>query len=243
MILECDGVRVLTKPEEGGCQGLEIKNVVLYPANSPSQRWMLSEVRQAKELPDMIQGLLRKAGVTDKDTLVGVGDGAAWVEDLLDTFCEVSITDVYHATQYAERIMQELSWNEEVREEQRRDWCRGKVSVREWLNEHLPKPTVWMGWDEEAVDAIAYLDKRLHRMDYPSFKAKGLPIGSGQIEGANKWVVGARMKRSGMQWSKEGAARMACMRAQVCSNNPLVDFDQVRHKAYPPPSQILQGAA
>ena len=46
-------------------------------------------------------------------------------------------------------------------------------------------------------------------MDYPSFRARGFPIGSGQVEGMNKSVIGNRLKRSGMQWSREGAARMA----------------------------------
>ena len=173
-----------------------------------------------------------------------MGDGAAWVEDLLDSFCEVSITDVYHAAGYADQVMQALGHNEATREQQRRDLCAGKVSVKAWLTEHLPDPAVWMNWAQEAIEAVEYLDKRLGRMDYPSFKDEGYPIGSGQIEGANKWVVGSRMKRSGMQWSREGAARMAVMRALLCSKQPLLEFDDTRHQAYPPPSpQSLQKAA
>ena len=244
MVLEVDGVRVLGRAQEGACLGIEIKNMVLYPASSPSQRWIVSDVREAKDLPQLVQGLLRRAGVTAQDTLIGVGDGAAWVEDLLDSFCDTSITDLYHATQYAERVMLALLYDEATREGQRRELCAGKVAVKAWLAEHLPDPAVWMNWAQEAVEAVTYLDKRFHRMDYPSFKNEGYPIGSGQVEGANKWVVGSRMKRSGIQWSRQGAARMASMRALLCSKTPLVEFDHVRHQAYPPPSpQTLQKAA
>lgn len=71
-------------------------------------------------------------------------------------------------------------------------------------------------------------------MDYPTFKARGYPIGSGHVEAMKKSVIGNRLKRSGMHWSRDGAARMASLRAQFCARHPLVDLDQLRHKAYPP---------
>lgn len=82
---------------------------------------------------------------------------------------------------------------------------------------------------------MRYLETRLEHMDYPGYKAKGWPIGSGQVEGMNKNVIGNRMKRSGMHWSRPGAARMASLRAQVCAERPLVAFDSLRHKAFPVP--------
>lgn len=97
----------------------------------------------------------------------------------------------------------------------------------------LPEPEVWLTWSEEALGALQYLEKRLNNMDYPSFKARGYPIGSGQVEGMNKSVIGNRLKRSGMQWSREGAATMASLRAQSCSKHSLVDFDDLRQQAYP----------
>ena len=41
-------------------------------------------------------------------------------------------------------------------------------------------------WSEEARSAIQYLEQRADRMDYPAYKARGWPIGSGQVEGMNK---------------------------------------------------------
>jgi hypothetical protein len=236
MVLQVDGVRVVEKPQGGSCGGIEIKNVVLYSQNAPSDRWLMADVRTPAELEAAIRGLLQLAGITAQDTLVGLGDGAEWVENLLDMFCDVCITDVYHAAQYLEQVMQELLWSEEQRSSTRRDWCGGEIDLGSWLNEHLPDPTVWLAWKEESQNALRYLETRHERMRYPSFKEQGFPIGSGMIEGLNKSVVGTRMKRSGMQWSRAGAARMAALRAFITSKRPLVTFEMLRHRAFPPPS-------
>jgi len=39
-------------------------------------------------------------------------------------------------------------------------------------------------------------------MDYFSYREEGYPIGSGMVEGACKFVVGKRFKKSGMRWKK-----------------------------------------
>ncbi|MDQ3397607.1 MAG: hypothetical protein M3511_07520, partial [Deinococcota bacterium] len=120
------------------------------------------------------------------------------------------------------------------RAQHRRDWYTGEVAAKDWLENYLPDPEVWLTWDAAQRNALVYIEKRLDSMDYPTFKVKGYPIGSGQVEAMNKSVIGNRMKRSGMHWSREGAARMASVRAQFCAKHPLVDFEQLRHRAYPP---------
>jgi hypothetical protein len=234
MVLQVDGVYALGRPEQGVCPGIEIKSVVLYPESAPAERWMLADGITADALLPHVAGLLKQAGVTPNDTLIGLGDGAAWVENIFRQLADVHITDVYHACEYLDIIMQAMGWDEVTRTQHRRDWFKGKVSAKAWLERHLPEPECWLTWDETQRSALVYLDKRLDSMDYPTFKAKGYPIGSGQVEAMNKSVIGNRMKRSGMHWSREGAARMASMRAQFCAKHPLVDFERLRHRAYPP---------
>jgi len=214
MVLQVDGVYTLGRPEQGVCPGIEIKSVVLYPESAPVERWMLAGGITAEALLPQVAGLLKQAGVTPKDTLIGLGDGAAWIENIFHQLADVHITDVYHACEYLEIIMQAMGWNEVTRTRHRRDWFNGRVSAKAWLESYLPEPELWLTWDETQRSALVYLEKRLDSMDYPTFTAKGYPIGSGQVEAMNKSVIGNRMKRSGMHWSREGAARMASMRAQ-----------------------------
>lgn len=234
MVLQVDGVQVLGQPQARRCPGMEVKSAVLYPQAAPSERFMLAELCEAQRFVPLVAGLLQHAQLTPQDTLIGLGDGALWVEDLLDTMGAVRITDVYHSAEYLEQVMQALGWDEVQRERERIRWCKGEIAADAWLRTHLPDPERWLSWTQEAIDALAYLEKRTPFMDYPSFKAKGYPIGSGQVEGMNKSVIGTRMKRSGMHWSRSGAAAMASFRAQLCAKHPLVHFDTLRHHAYPP---------
>ena len=49
-----------------------------------------------------------------------------------------------------------------------------------------------------------YLDTHRDHIDYARFKALGLPIGSGVVESACKWLIQQRFKGVGMRWSEDG---------------------------------------
>ena len=49
-----------------------------------------------------------------------------------------------------------------------------------------------------------YLDAHRDHIDYARFKALGLPIGSGLVESACKWLIQQRFKGVGMRWSEDG---------------------------------------
>ena len=89
-------------------------------------------------------------------------------------------------------------------------------------------------WADEALEAWAYLQKHAQQgaLAYPHFKEQGWVIGSGQIEGYNKWAILERMRASGMHWSKDGLNRMAFLRSDFASYKPLTDFHAVRLTAF-----------
>lgn len=67
----------------------------------------------------------------------------------------------------------------------------------------------------------AYFDSRVDRMDYPSLRLDGLPIGSVAIESAADHVVQRRMKRADMRWSPAGGDAMLALRARLRSRRPV----------------------
>ena len=167
MVLEVDGVRVLGKPSEGVCDGIEIKNVTIYPQSSPSERLVVADIRDAEAFREAIKGLIALAGVTAQDILVGVGDGALWVEAILDEVCDTSITDCFHAAGYLEVVMVALGFAQPRRAMFRRAFCKGQIDVGAFLMEHLPPPEVWLLWDEEARVALRYLGNPYCRRGKP----------------------------------------------------------------------------
>lgn len=234
MVLQADGVYALARPENGACPGVEVKSAVLYPQAAPNERWLIADVTPAPEFIQQLDGLVRYAGVTPEDELVGLSDGAAWIEAGFDLLGVKRVTDVYHAAEYLEEVMLALGWEPEERAQHRRAWCRGEVSARDWLEEHQPPPGELSAWSQTAVTALNYLTERVKSMDYADYSARGYPIGSGQVEGVNKNVMGTRLKRSGMHWSRPGAGRMAAIRAQLLAKHPLTTFQHLCHHAYQP---------
>ena len=64
-------------------------------------------------------------------------------------------------------------------------------------------------------NAIDYFCFHRDRMCYPDFVAMGLPIGSGNVESAAKNIVQARLKRSGMRWSRSGGQHVLDLRTYL----------------------------
>ena len=77
------------------------------------------------------------------------------------------------------------------------------------LAEHLTESEINR---EEVREHLSYLRKRLALMRYPLFRQAGWPIGSGMVESANKLVVEARLKGSGMRWKRSNVNPMLALR-------------------------------
>lgn len=54
------------------------------------------------------------------------------------------------------------------------------------------------------ANSYNYLDAHRDHIDYARFKELGLPIGSGLVESACKWLIQQRFKGVGMRWSEDG---------------------------------------
>ncbi len=69
------------------------------------------------------------------------------------------------------------------------------------------------GWKRKKLDgACNFLAKNVHRMQYDQYLAWGLPIATGVIEGACRYIVKDRMERAGMRWTLAGAQAMLDLR-------------------------------
>ena len=241
-VIEADGCFVLErdKAQTGSLEGREVKSLIIYPLNQPGKRVSLSSSVPIAEFRLLAQGLLRQAGIRQGDTCLGLGDGAPWVRELLKELgCQQSLLDVFHTVSYLDTLLQALAYSDAERLLERRRWLRGEVDGETWLQgiqAHYNLSDALLGtWSQEAQTAWSYLNHHAcsGALAYPRFKAQGWVIGSGQIEGYNKWAILERMRGSGMHWSKQGLRRMAFLRSDFASAKPLTDFHQVRLAAFP----------
>jgi hypothetical protein len=175
--------------------------------------------------------------VTQSDVIIGLSDGAVWITNIMaNVGVHRHVLDVFHAATYFHTLLESLGWSAEVREAERRCLLRGDFNVQEWLNWHItPLVLAEVNKKPEGKTALLYLENqsRLLKTDYKRFKAEGFEvIGSGEVEGSNKSVLGARLRISGARWGDggDGKAFARGMDASVC---PILGFDPIRMTAFP----------
>jgi hypothetical protein len=74
---------------------------------------------------------------------------------------------------------------------------------------------------------LAYLEKRSALMACPQFQDAGWPIGDGAVESANKRVVEARLKGSGMHWAPDHVDPMLALRNIACNDRWAEAWPQI----------------
>jgi len=159
--------------------------------------------------------------------VVVLGDGAPWIWNLAaDHFgARTEIVDFYHASEHVWALATALYGPETPTT---RHWARaqtGRLSERgaDGLLEELGR---LRAATPEAAESLrrerGYFRTNAARMNYPAYRAQGLPIGSGPVESAGKHLVQHRLKRPGARWSQAGAMAVLTLRTYLASNRPLV---------------------
>lgn len=171
--------------------------------------------------------LLRQAaqvGLGDAERLIALSGGGSGLEDWLRSNfprVEAVILDFYHAGEYLAALAK--AWHgagSEAAESLHRHWTHrlkhegGQAVLDEIRGLDLPpRDSLRETWNA----TLTYFANQVHRMDYPSYVAKGWQIGSGPVEAACKRVIGQRLKGAGMRWGRKGSDGVAHLRALFLS--------------------------
>ena len=70
----------------------------------------------------------------------------------------------------------------------------------------------------EIRKVLGYFRNNRRRMNYYHLAEEGYPIGSGEVEAANKMLVTHRLKRSGQRWGRNGGQGVLAFRALLKSD-------------------------
>lgn len=68
------------------------------------------------------------------------------------------------------------------------------------------------GRRKRLIDAIRYIGNRLDKMAYGTCRQRDLEVGTGQVEGAIKYVIAKRCDHGGMRWIRERAQAVIQLR-------------------------------
>jgi hypothetical protein len=212
-------------------EGKEVKNAVLYTADacaeeSPSRGWLLEKRYVSMLGPWTAFALLlwvaiRRLRFDQAKVLVVLSDGAKWIRELAQWLpCSprvLLILDLYHAIhrvyEVASAVFGDTATGRQWRDQQKLDIEQGRVEhVIDRLRFLRPTGT---DASKKVAELITYFENNQDRMDYPSYRRRGLRISTAAVESANYHVTGARLKAQGMRWEERGAAEMARLRADL----------------------------
>ncbi|AFL74584.1 hypothetical protein Thivi_2664 [Thiocystis violascens DSM 198] len=158
----------------------------------------------------------REAGFGTHTRVHAVGDGALWIADQIDQqFGQQGqfLVDFDHACEYLGAAAKTCSPDPTVwldRQQQRLKTHQLDAVLAE-LAHHLEPETV-ADPDAPVRAAQRYFSNRREQFDYPGAQEHGLPIGSGEIESAHRYVVQQRLKRPGAWWCVAQAEAMLALR-------------------------------
>lgn len=158
--------------------------------------------------------------------VVVLGDGAAWIWNLAaEHFGQrTEIVDWYHASEHLWTLGKAL-------------YGVGSAETSAWVKQALdtltdrgaaallPLLAAVTPPNAEATEVLrverGYFTTNQDRMDYPAFRERGLPIGSGAVESAARHLVQDRLKRAGRRWSQPGAQAVLAVCADLATSHPV----------------------
>jgi hypothetical protein len=154
-----------------------------------------------------------RQGIEHASRVVWLSDGGAgfWrvFRELFGSFA-TGILDFYHAAQNLWKAVKVWKDGRSRRARAWWQWARRRMRYGtvddvlvelyvERAKEHL-RPTV-----RQALENLCtYLETHREHIDYARFRQEELPIGSGFLESACKWLIQQRFKGVGMRWSESG---------------------------------------
>jgi len=158
-----------------------------------------------------------KAGFGYQTYLHGIGDGASWIARQFNEVFDVQgsyLIDFFHVCEYLSEASMSCcqinpkGWvNEQKKHLKNNDYLR----VIENLSAFIEDQSV--NDNQAPVRAChRYLSNRTDQLDYKSALENGLPIGSGEIESAHRYVIQKRLKLSGAWWNASNVNPMLSLR-------------------------------
>ena len=228
LLLGADGVMVPMRPHvgkpNGKTQWREVKVAILARLGRRltrtgrdicrlHQRRLVAVLGDIDALQPRLWLEALRQGLRTRKQIVWMSDGGRGFWRLYqDCFSQIAIAilDFYHAAQNLwkagaacldGRTTKARQWFELVRHQLRHGQSEQVLAGLAHAIEFRQYPTSVL---KTLTNVHQYLQTHREHIKYEQFKALGLPLGSGMVESACKWLIQQRFKGVGMRWSENG---------------------------------------
>jgi hypothetical protein len=225
-ILEIDGgmVPIMTPHENDGDKRkgktLSWNEFKLCSArgHDMSTPYFAGTIGSPKTCGEAMAKLVSKVGGAHS-SIHALGDGAPWIAEQVELQWGSRahyLVDWFHLAEYLSQASasfgkeQAQPWLDKAKE----DMLHGRVeAVLSSLRPHRERAAQTGSKKVTPVlNCWRYIKNRLGQFDYKQALEKSLPIGSGEIESSHRYVVQARLKKSGAWWRSDSAQAMIRLR-------------------------------
>lgn len=241
ILVELDGCHIRTA-QKAATTGTELTKKRYLPLSRRPHEWREVRVGFARQLqnkeartfvarmskyPEIVQRLVSAAcdqGMKASSPVIALADGGNGLrEALCSQFPNLKfILDRPHVKQhlYATAEAMGLSGG------QRHCWVRQQMDLIDCgqVEQVISTFTSYQGSGSDRVQNLCqYLERFSDAVDYDHFRVQGLPVGSGEIESAHRYIPQQRLKIPGASWHPSTINLMLALRI-IRANNWWQDF-------------------
>jgi hypothetical protein len=180
----------------------------------PKVRTAFAAIEKSEDFGRRWKASRRRLGLPDASAITVLADGAKWIweEQRKHLHGADGVLDIFHALQHLSELSKTLhpteqaatAWTDQART---RLLESGWSGIEDLLEQGAEDRTESQ---QQAVEGLRhYLADHQHHLNYAERLRAGQSIGSGQVEGGCKNMIGRRLKQTGARWRVRRINRMA----------------------------------
>jgi hypothetical protein len=217
-------VGIFSKRERGESATPEEWDTRKLPA--PQTRIAFAAIENSEQFGARWKAWRKRLGLLDASGVTVLADGAKWIweESRKHLTHAEGVLDVYHALQHVAALGQKMfsepdaveAWTEQARQTLlHQGWTgietllRSLPTVEQDADSALSTAAAPIPVPPAVQELLNYLVPHQHHLHYAQRLAAGQSIGSGQVEGACKNLIGRRLKANSARWRTRRVNRMA----------------------------------
>lgn len=192
----------------------------------PTARFAFARIAESTDFAADWRATARRLGIDpDASDLSVLADGADWIWNrAAEQFPQaVGVLDVFHAIEHLAAAAKHCFGDGTATTREQTDRARalllsdGYAGVTAWVGELTSRTDP--GFDGASLGGLLnYFAGHQDRLNYALRLRRGQSIGSGQVEGAAKAMIGRRLKINSCRWREDNANRMAGTAAVLYSS-------------------------
>lgn len=207
------------RPKTGAEGEYKEAKVLAFYSQDKSKTHVAATLGDGDELGRMMRREGRKVNLADATFRYSVADGAKWIQRQYQRnlpMLDANILDWYHFKEhvvetshavYGEADPKAKAWQMKMLDAA---WDQGSLVM---LHRLASYERVHTQERREALESLrGYVEPRISKTDYPSFRAAGYDCGSGPTE-SQCGTLTARVKGAGMRWDSDNVESMLVLAA------------------------------